>query len=71
MERFLEFIIMVLCWVITGFISYMGYNQELDKNPAIVICSVLLAISLFSTLHFFIPNTVRRYLFGGDDRKWW
>lgn len=71
MERFLGFIIMVLCWIITGFISYMGYSGELDAIPAIVISSGLLFVSLTSTLLFFIPNTVRRFVFGDNSQKWW
>jgi hypothetical protein len=71
MKRFFDFIFMVLCWVITGFIFYMGCYREFDTGPAIVIGSALLFISLVATLLFFIPEAFHRFIFGDHDQKWW
>ncbi len=71
MDRFLDFVVVVACWVGTGLLIHMGY--ELGEYPALLIVFIIIMVffSLLITIYTFAPSSVHRFLFGGDDRKWW
>jgi len=60
----------LMCWVITGFVAIITYRNPMEIVVVIAVAS-LFFISIFTTVYCFIPNTVRRYVFGGDDHKFW